>query len=93
MGWELRHRWHRTDWEAVSKDPEYLSFRQPAWLVGVDAEDYAHENYAAAVSNLKHNTPFTSKNVPEGYEHEDWTVEELMEKEKGQADENFYKVR
>ncbi|KAH0841504.1 putative MAK1-like monooxygenase [Fonsecaea pedrosoi] len=93
MGWELRHRWHQTDWDAVAKDPEYLKFRQPAWLVGVDAEDYAHQNYAAVVSHLKDGTPFTATNVPEGYVHEDWTVSELMEKEKGKADEEFFKVK
>ncbi|KAF5026582.1 hypothetical protein F66182_1308 [Fusarium sp. NRRL 66182] len=93
MGWELRHRWHQTDWEAVAKDPNYLQFRQPRWLVGIDAEDYAHENYAAALANLKDGTPFTPTNVPEDYVHEDWTVAELMEKEKGLADESFFKVR
>lgn len=93
MGWELRHRWHQTDWEAVAKDPDFLKFRQPEWLVGIDAGDYASENYAAVVKNLADGSPFTPTNVPPGYVHEDWTVEDLLEKEKGQSNEEFYKVR
>lgn len=93
MGWETRHIWHQTDWDAVAKDPNYLKMPQPAWLLGHDARNYAKENFEAVIHHLQEGTPFTSKNVPEGHVHEEWTVEMLLANEGQVVDENFYKVR
>lgn len=91
MGWETRHRWHQTDWEAVKKNPEFLRMPQPAWLYGHDAEKYAEEKYEEAASHILKGTPFVSTNLPEGYVHEEWTVEEMMAKE-NESNASFYKV-
>jgi hypothetical protein len=93
MGWETRHVWHQTDWDAVAKDPNYLKMPQPAWLLGHDARKYASENFEAVVNHLQDGTPFVSKNVPEGYVHEEWTVETLLTIEGQTVDKDFYKVR
>lgn len=90
MGWETRHRWHQTDWEALAANPEFLKLPQPAWLHGADAEQYAYDNFEAVVSHLKYNTPFTSTNVPEGYVHSDWTIETMMSNEGKKGD--FYVI-
>ncbi|KIW79159.1 hypothetical protein Z517_05771 [Fonsecaea pedrosoi CBS 271.37] len=91
-GWELRHRWHQTDWDAVAKDPSFLNQPQPRWLYGHDAADYAEANYDAVSSHLEKGTPFTARNVPDGYVHEDWTISQMMAKEGVKAEPDFYKV-
>lgn len=93
MGWETRHMWHQTDWEAVAKNPEMLRLPQPAWLLGIDAAKYAEENFDAVVRHLHDGTPFVSKNVPPGHVHEDWTIETMLAHEGRKVDEVFYKTR
>jgi len=93
MGWETRHVWHQTDWDAVAKDPSFLRMPQPAWLLGHDARKYARDNFEAVVSHLQHGTPLVATNVPEGHVHEEWTVEMLLDREGKVVDKDFYKVR
>lgn len=92
MGWETRHRWHQTDWEAVAANPEFLKMPQPMWLYTHNPEKYAYERCDEAVESVEKGTPFVSTNTPEGHVHEDWTVEMMMELEKQQAREAFYRV-
>ncbi|RSL96392.1 hypothetical protein CEP52_011485 [Fusarium oligoseptatum] len=93
LGWETRHRWHFTDWEAVAKNPELLKLPQPTWLQCHDAETYARENVDAVVSHLKHGTPFTSTNVPQGHVHQDWTIADMVRMEKEKVHNgSFYKA-
>ncbi|KAM5355001.1 hypothetical protein ACJ41O_001647 [Fusarium nematophilum] len=91
MGWETRHRWHQTDWDAVASNPEFLKMPQPLWLYNFDAEKYAYDRLADAVGST-HTGTFVSTNTPEGHVHEDWTVEMMMELEKEQAKDHFYRV-
>uniref|UniRef100_A0A8H7K389 FAD-binding domain-containing protein n=1 Tax=Bionectria ochroleuca TaxID=29856 RepID=A0A8H7K389_BIOOC len=93
MGWETRHVWHQTDWNAVASNPEFLKLPQPAWLLGVDAVDYAEENIEAVKSHLLDGAPFQSKNVPPGHIHEDWNIEMMLSHEGKKVDEDFYKTR
>jgi len=92
MGWETRHRWHQTDWEAVAANPEFLKLPQPEWLNGHDAEKYADDNFESVVSHLEKGTPFQSTNVPDGYVHEDWTIQTMMAREGQKAGDGFYQV-
>lgn len=91
-GWELRHRWHQTDWDAVAKDPSFLNQPQPRWLFGHDAAQYAEDSYDTMLSHIEKGTPFVSKNVPEDYVHEDWTIGQMMAREGVKAESDFYKV-
>ena len=84
MGWELRFAWHRTDWDLVRKHPETLEQKQPYWLFGADPEAYAHEAYDEVVKCLKNGQPFIPKNVPKGYQDQDWTMEDMMAQENGE---------
>lgn len=93
MGWETRHVWHQTDWEAVAVDPNILRLPQPAWLLGVDARQYAEDNFDAAVANLQKGVPFVSTNVPAGNVYEEWTIETMLSQEGKVADKDFYKTR
>ncbi|KAH8650768.1 hypothetical protein BGZ61DRAFT_375494 [Ilyonectria robusta] len=93
LGWETRHRWHFTDWEAVAKNPDLLKLPQPTWLQCHDAEAYARENLDAVVSHLKHGTPFASTNVPEDHMHQDWTIDDMVRLEKENVHSGtFYKA-
>ncbi len=78
MGWELRYAWHRTDWDLVKKHPETLEQKQPYWLFGGDTEAYAYHAYNEVVDCLKSGKEFIPKNVPEGYTHKDWTMEDML---------------
>lgn len=94
LGWETRHRWNYTDWDAVAKDSTYVKYAQPEWLQCHDARKYAIDKYEEVVSHLQHGTPFQSTNVPEGYVHEDWTLEDMTRLEKENVShEGFYKAR
>ena len=65
---------------------------QPMWLYAFDAEKYAYDRYLEVVDSVQNSTPFVSKNLPEGHVHEDWTIEMMMDLEKEQAKEHFFKV-
>ena len=92
MGWETRHRWHKTDWEAVARNPEFLKMPQPTWLYGHDAEKYAYDRCSEAAESVTKGTKFDSSNTPEGHVHEDWTVEMMLALETTQAEEHLYQV-
>ncbi|KAH7161079.1 hypothetical protein EDB81DRAFT_924424 [Dactylonectria macrodidyma] len=93
MGWETRHVWHQTNWDAVAANPDMLKFPQPAWLLGSDAKVYAEENFEAVKASVENGTPFVSTNVPPGHIHEDWTIESMLAHEGKLADKDFYKTR
>lgn len=86
MGWEARHKWHQTDWEAVKRNPEYLKMPQPLWLYCHDAEKYAYDRCDDAIKSISYDTPFKSTNLPDDYVHEEWTVEMMMALEHKQAE-------
>lgn len=93
MGWETRHVWHQTDWDAVAANPEMLKFPQPAWLLGSDATEYAKDNFDAVISHLDDGTPFQSKNIPPGHVHKDWTIDMMLSYEGKKASKDFYQTR
>ena len=92
MGWELRQVWHQTDWELVKANPQVLKMPQPAWLFGADSEKYASDNYDAVVSHIEKGTPFVNTNVPEGYEHQPWTIDSMLKSERIQELETAIKA-
>lgn len=93
LGWETRHRWHQTDWDAVKNDPDVIRMPQPAWLYGADAEKYAYDNAQAVIKAIEEGTRFVSTNVPEGHVHEDWTIESMMALESKTAESATYTIK
>lgn len=93
MGWETRHVWHQTDWDAVAANPDVLQFPQPSWLLGSDATQYAKDNFEGVKASIENGTSFKSQNIPPGHVHEDWTVETMLEYEGGKVGEGFYQTR
>jgi hypothetical protein len=49
------------------------------WIWAHDAEQYAYDNYDAALSHLLTGTPFRNTNIPPGYDYIPWTIQELFE--------------
>ncbi|KAH7394850.1 hypothetical protein BKA66DRAFT_509595 [Pyrenochaeta sp. MPI-SDFR-AT-0127] len=93
MGWETRHAWHQTDWDAVAADPNYLKLPQHGWVLGHDARKYARDNFEGVVHHLRNGTPFVSTNVPKGHVHEEWTVEALLQHDGQTVGKEFYRTR
>lgn len=93
MGWETRHVWHQTDWDAVASNPDILKFPQPAWLLGTNAVTYAEDNFDAVRSHIEKGTTFTSTNIPPGHVHENWTIEKMLAREGKVMGKDEYKTR
>ncbi|KAI1608312.1 hypothetical protein EDD36DRAFT_469720 [Exophiala viscosa] len=64
IGKETREIWHKTDFEAIKKNPQSLSMPLPAWLFGHDPQGYAYEEFEAAASSIENGTDYIPKNVP-----------------------------
>ncbi|PNP73559.1 hypothetical protein FNYG_13104 [Fusarium nygamai] len=78
LGWETRHRWQQTDWDAVKRNPELLRFPMPGWLYDANARQYVYDNAQAVIAHIKTGAPFTNTNVPEGHVHQEWTMDEVV---------------
>ena len=50
-----------------------------AWLWTHDPEQYAIDNYAMALAHVRDDTSFKNTNVPDGYVHKPWTIDELLD--------------
>lgn len=65
LGVETRDAWHKTDWEAVKKNPKILEMPRPDWLFGHDPQEYAYEEFAtAALAVLTGADDYVPRNVP-----------------------------
>jgi len=84
-GFETRHRWHKTNWKAFDQDKSSINLPQPDWLYRHDAESYTYERWEDVTEHLLTGKPFVSTNTYDGHVHEDWTVQGVMEMEKGVA--------
>lgn len=79
VGFKNREIFHKTDWEAVSKDPKAL-FRQWApWLFNHDPEAYVAQKYDECAEYILNGKPFKTENAVPGHTFKAWTVKEFME--------------
>lgn len=86
MGFKNRELYHKTDWDAVAKNPEIMGKMVGDWLLKHDPEKYAYENYEKCKNFLLHGEPFANTNAVPGYTYKPWTVKELLEaSERGEA--------
>ncbi|KAL4977068.1 hypothetical protein BDW66DRAFT_133317 [Aspergillus desertorum] len=82
MGFKNRELYHKTDWDAVAKNPEIMGKMVGKWLLMHDPERYAYENYESCKEFLLRGEPFTNTNAVPGYTYKPWTVKELLEASK-----------
>lgn len=92
MGWEVRHKWHQTDWERVKREPEFLKIPQPDWLYRGDAEKYGYEQFDAVMAHIKEGAPFRNTNVPDNYVPEDWNIKTMTEIDGRTGTDDVYKI-
>ncbi|EOD50450.1 putative fad binding domain protein [Neofusicoccum parvum UCRNP2] len=69
---------HKTDWKAVSQNPQAIGKFVGDWLVKHDPESYVYENYAKCVNHLLMGVPFENTNAVPGYHYKPWTVSEVV---------------
>ncbi|RDW93099.1 uncharacterized protein DSM5745_00421 [Aspergillus mulundensis] len=79
MGFKNRELYHKTDWDAVAKNPEIMGKMVGMWLLLHDPQKYAYENYEKCKESLLQGTPFKNTNAVPGYTYKPWTVKELLE--------------
>ncbi|OQV05068.1 hypothetical protein CLAIMM_09863 [Cladophialophora immunda] len=64
IGIETRDAWHKTDWEAVKKNPKLLEMPRPDWLFGHDPQDYAYEEFETAAHAVETGCEYVPRNIP-----------------------------
>ena len=75
-----REELHSVNIEALTQnpnDPKYTNvgfFKQGRWVWGHNAEDYATNNYDAALASLIDGKPFENTNLPPGHTYQPWTL-------------------
>jgi hypothetical protein len=83
-GFKNRELYHKTDWDAVAKDPTIMGKMVGDWVTHHNPEEYAYENYHACAEHLLGgNKPFVNTNSVPGYEYVPWTVQELLAAQDG----------
>lgn len=48
------------------------------WIWAHDPEQYVYDKFAAALDHLQTGAPFQNTNIPPGYVHAPWSVDQLM---------------
>ncbi|KAK7992588.1 hypothetical protein PG988_001382 [Apiospora saccharicola] len=74
----LAKRTNRDAKTANTKKTEDMVPEQGRWLWGHNPEMYVCDNFHKALDHLQRGTPFQNTNIPPGYVHEEWAVDELM---------------
>ncbi|KAI0202001.1 FAD/NAD(P)-binding domain-containing protein [Astrocystis sublimbata] len=81
-----RQKIHHIDMSLLDegKNPFEGVWQLGRWMWQHKPEDYARENFAAALGHLQEGKPFENTNLPKGHIYEDWNVEsELKEQAAG----------
>ncbi|KAH8162143.1 hypothetical protein CIB48_g6104 [Xylaria polymorpha] len=81
-----RHRLHHIDMSLLDegKNPFEHAFHLGRWIWQHKPEDYAREQFTAALDHLQNGAPFENTNLPKGHVYQDWDVEtELKKQEAG----------
>lgn len=83
MGFIIRQVQHETDWDVVAKDVDVLKNNGPGdWLALHDPENYAKQNFDDCLQALRSGEKFVNTNIPPGYTHQQWTCEEVLDKQR-----------
>ncbi|KAI0965494.1 FAD/NAD(P)-binding domain-containing protein [Xylaria arbuscula] len=77
-----RHSLHNVDMSLLDegKNPFEDVFRLGRWIWQHKPEDYAREQYTAALEHLQADAPFENTNLPKGHVYQDWDVETELKK-------------
>ncbi|KAF9870378.1 hypothetical protein CkaCkLH20_12225 [Colletotrichum karsti] len=78
MCFKISEKYHKTDWEAVAKNPKLVGRAVGDWVFRHDPEQYAVDNYGRCVNHLIAGASFANTNMPPGYVYKPWTVGEML---------------
>ncbi|TGJ78629.1 hypothetical protein E0Z10_g10137 [Xylaria hypoxylon] len=83
FGITTRHSLHHIDMSLLDegKNPFEDVFHLGRWIWQHNPEDYAREQFAAALDHLQTGAPFENTNLPKGHVFEDWDVESELKKQ------------
>ncbi|KAI0455921.1 FAD/NAD(P)-binding domain-containing protein [Xylaria acuta] len=78
-----RHKLHHIDMSLLDEggNPFENAFHLGRWIWQHNPEDYAREQFTAALDHLQTGTPFENTNLPKGHVYEDWDVESELKKQ------------
>ncbi|TPX16796.1 uncharacterized protein E0L32_012370 [Thyridium curvatum] len=65
-GESTRDMWHKTDWEAVKKNPESIKFPREDWVFKHDARKHAEDVYERTVRGIQQDLHEQQKQQPNG---------------------------
>ncbi|KAI1260506.1 FAD/NAD(P)-binding domain-containing protein [Xylariaceae sp. FL1019] len=83
LGVVSRYTLHHIDMSLLDegKNPFEQAFYLGRWIWQHKVEDYAREQFAAALDHVQNGIPFENTNLPKGHVFHDWTVKDEMEKQ------------
>ncbi|KAJ8107874.1 hypothetical protein ONZ43_g6597 [Nemania bipapillata] len=83
VGIVTRHTLHHIDMSLLDegKNPFENVFHLGRWIWQHKPEDYAREQFAAALDHLQTGAPFENTNLPNGHVYADWDVESELKKQ------------
>ncbi|KAL6717308.1 hypothetical protein ACLMJK_005223 [Lecanora helva] len=70
---------HKTDWDAIARDPKRIRTRFPRWIYQHNPEDYAYQKFGLAFNNVVSGAPFKNTNYPPGHKFKPWTIDEVKQ--------------
>ncbi|KAK7748215.1 hypothetical protein SLS62_008766 [Diatrype stigma] len=62
----------------LAADASKVKIEYGRWIWKHDPEQYVYDNYTQALDHLQHGTPFQNTNIPPGYVHKPWSVDQIM---------------
>ncbi|KAJ8131845.1 hypothetical protein O1611_g1781 [Lasiodiplodia mahajangana] len=83
IGLVTRHALHHIDMSLLDegKNPFEGVFYLGRWIWQHKPEDYAREQFTAALEHLQTGAPFENTNLPRGHVYKDWNVENELKKQ------------
>lgn len=73
----LNHE-RRVNANPTAKDPSKIKTEYGKWIWAHDPEKYAYDNYGKALDHVRSGAPFQNTNIPPGYVHRPWSVDQVM---------------
>lgn len=83
VGIVTRYSLHHVDMSLLKegKNPFQNVFHQGRWIWQHKPEDYARDQFTAALDHLQTGAPFENTNLPKGHVYKDWDVESELRKQ------------
>jgi hypothetical protein len=79
LGFQNQAKRHNIEREGKADSADSLRSAWGKWIWIHDAEEYAYNNYGAALRHLLTGSAFQNTNIPPGYTYKPWSVDEMLE--------------